>query len=176
MRMSFGEFESWIQAPALKQVAAHWQEARGDRAMPAWPDIKPARIAAHLSNVWSFRYDAATDDFYGRLVGERIARHIGRDFRGLRLGEAYPPEAIDWARRVFTRVVREPALYGHLGVMFQQLDRLGSGERIILPLSSDGQTADGLLGATIFEGLRNAPMTLIPPNPDAERWFSVKVG
>jgi hypothetical protein len=173
--MSFGEFESWIKAPALRQVAAHWHEVRGDRAMPSWSDLKPSRIAAHLSYVWSFRYDAETDDFYGRLVGERISRHIGRDFRGLPLAEAYPPEAIGWARRVFKRVVREPALYGHLGVMFQQLERLGSGERIILPLSSDGRKADGLLGATLFENLRNAPMTLMPPNEGAERWFPLTI-
>ena len=172
--MSFVAFESWITAPALKQVAAHWHDVRGDRAMPSWADLKPARIAAHLSYVWSFRYDAGADDFYGRLVGERISRHIGRDFRGLPLAEAYPPEAVGWARRVFKRVVSEPALYGHAGVMFRQLERLGQGERIILPLSSDGRKADGLLGATLFQDLRNAPMTLVPPEEAAERWFGVE--
>ena len=67
----------------------------------------------------------------------------------------------------------EPALYGHAGVMFRQLERLGQGERIILPLSSDGRKADGLLGATLFQDLRNAPMTLVPPDEAAERWFGV---
>ena len=141
--------------------------------MPSWSDVNPARIAAHLSNVWSFRYDAAADDFFGRLVGQRIARHIGKDFRGLRLAEAYPPEAVGWATRVFKRVVNEPALYGHLGIMFTQMEQSGSGERIILPLSSDGQKADGLLGATFFSPLRNGPITLVPPNPGSERWFAL---
>ena len=173
--MSFSEFEAWIKAPALRQVAAHWQEARQGRAMPSWSDLKPSRIAAHLSSVWSFRYDPETDDFTGRLVGERIGRHIGRDFRGLRLAEAYPPEAVGWASRVFHRVVREPALYGHLGVMFTQMEQPGSGERIILPLSSDGRKADGLLGATLFENMRSGPITLVPPNESAERWVALKV-
>ena len=172
--MDFVEFQSWIREPGLKQVAAHWNEARGERVMPSWSDLKPSRIAVHLSKVWSFRYDANSGEFFGRLVGERIGRHIGKDFRGLPLAEAYPPEAIDWARRVFQRVVSEPALYGHLGVMFKQLERSGSGERIILPLSSDGRKADGLVGATVFAALSNAPMTLVPPTAETERWFPLK--
>lgn len=173
--MGFVEFRSWIKAPGLQEVASHWDEIRGGRAMPSWSDVNPSRIAAHLSNVWSFRYDAEAGEFFGRLVGQRIARHIGKDFRGLRLAEAYPPEAIDWATRVFKRVVHEPALYGHLGIMFTQMEQPGSGERIILPLSSDGQRADGLLGATIFSPMRNAPITLVPPNPASERWFALKM-
>jgi hypothetical protein len=173
--MNFSAFESGIKAPALKDVAAHWHEVRKDRAMPSWSDLKPSRIAAHLSNVWSFRYDAGADDFFGRLVGERIGRHIGKDFRGLRLADAYPAEAIGWAMGVFQRVVREPALYAYAGVMFTQMEKPGDGERIMMPLSSDGKTADGLLGATMFGPMHNAPMTLVMPSPDDERWFGVKV-
>jgi hypothetical protein len=173
--MIFDEYDSWIRDPGLKEIAGHWNEARGARAMPSWANLRPARMAAYLSNVWSFRYDAAADDFYGRLVGERIGRHIGKDFRGLPLAEAYPAEAVGWARRIFKRVVSEPALYGHHGVMFKQMDRPGSGERIILPLSSDGRTADGLLGATLFENMRTGPITLVEPSESAERWFRLSV-
>jgi hypothetical protein len=173
--MRFSEFESWITEPGLKQVATHWHEVCRGRAMPSWSDLNPARMAANLSNVWSFRYDAAADEFYGRLVGESIARHIGKDFRGLKLAESYPADAVGWVRRIFKRVVGEPALYGHHGVMYRQLERSGSGERIILPLSSDGRTADGLLGATMFENVRNAPLTLMPPSESSERWFSITV-
>lgn len=142
--------------------------------MPSWSDLKPPRIAAYLSNVWSFRYDPQEGKFFGRLVGERIGQHIGKDFRGLRQAEAYPPEAIAWVTNVFKRVVTEPALYGHLGVMFKQMDKLGSGERIILPLSSRRHIADGVLGATVFAPMFNAPITLIPPSAGSERWFPLK--
>ncbi len=173
--MNFGAFESGIRSPALQAVAAHWHAVRGNRAMPSWSDLKPSRIAAYLSNVWSFRYDFGADDFFGRLVGECIGRHIGKDFRGLRLADAYPPDAIGWARGVFRRVAREPALYAYAGAMFTQMDRSGEGERIILPLSSDGKTADGILGATILGALPNAPMTLVLPRPQDERWFGLSV-
>jgi hypothetical protein len=172
--MSYSDFEASIKSSALQHVAAHWDEARQSRSMPSWPNINPAKIAAHLSIVWSFRYDADTGEFTGRLVGEHIARHIGKDFRNLRLDEAYPPDAFVWAAPLFKRVVTEPALYAHLGIAFTQLDRPGAGERIVLPLSSDGITADGVLGATVFDHLYNAPMTLVAPTRDAERWYSLR--
>jgi hypothetical protein len=172
--MSFQEFQAWIKSPALLQVAAHWNDARLSRMMPSWSDLKPARIAAHLSFVWSFRYDADSGEFLGRLVGDRIARHIGKSFQGLPLDEAYPPEARAWAKALFKRVVTEPALYGHLGIIFKQMGQPGSGERIVLPLSSDGLHADGILGATIFEPLLDAPVTLIPPSEGTERWFPLQ--
>lgn len=169
--MIYAEFERMIASPALKDVATHWNEVRRDRRMPRWTDITPSRIAAHLSLVWSFKYDAAGDCFTGRLVGERIARHIGKDFRGLSLSEAYPPEALPWVSAIFTRVVREPALYAHAGALFHQMGRPHQGERILLPLSEDGVTADGVLGATILHEATTMPLTLMAPDPAGEHWF-----
>ena len=68
------------------------------------------------------------------------------------------------AKTVFKRVVTEPALYGHLSIIFKQLGQSGGGERIILALSNDGINADGVLGATVFDALFNAPVTLVPPD------------
>lgn len=169
--MNFPPFEAWIKSDTLKDIALHWNEARQERWMPAWTDIRPSRIAAHLSSVWSFRYDLATNEFYGRLVGDKIARYVGKAFKDLPLGEAYPPEARDWARSVFLRVVKEPALYGHMGVIFEQMGRPGAGERIVLPLSSDGRTADGVLGATVLDRVIEGPIKLVTPVPESERWF-----
>ena len=171
--MVYADFERAIVSPALKEVAAHWSAARGPRRMPRWTDIRPSAIAAHLSLVWSFKYDAAQGAFTGRLVGERIARHIGKDFRGLSLAEAYPAEALPWVRVMFSRVVREPALYAHAGPLFHQMGQPHAGERILLPLSEDGVTADGVLGATILHDATAMPLTLMAPDRADEHWFSL---
>ena len=171
--MIYADFERAIASPALKDVAMHWNMVRQGRRMPRWTDIQPSRIAAHLSLVWSFKYDAARDVFTGRLVGDRIARHIGKDFRGLSLTEAYPAEAMPWVDVIFRRVVREPALYVHAGPLFHQLGREHLGERIRLPLSEDGVAADGVLGATILHDATNMPLTLMAPDRADERWFSL---
>jgi len=171
--MLYLDFERRIASPALKDVAMHWNAARQGRRMPRWTDINPSRIAAHLSLVWSFRYDAIRDAFTGRLVGERIARHIGKDFRGLSLSEAYPTEALPWVSMMFKRVVSEPALYAHAGPLFHQMGRAHPGERILLPLSEDGIVADGVLGATILHEATTMPLTLVAPDRASEHWFSL---
>jgi hypothetical protein len=169
--MNFAEFESGIGSPALKDVAAHWNEARRARVMPAWSDIRPARMGPHLSLVWSFRYDAGSGAFSGRLVGESVHRHIGKSFKGLSLTEAYPPDAVPWVLKLFQRVVQEPALYNHAGLFFRQQGRDGMGERVMMPLSEDGVKADGVLGATLLHDANSMPMTLVPPQPKDERWY-----
>src|ERR1700742_769655 len=175
--MNYSDFERAIKSEALKQVAAHWNEVRQGRLMPRWADIKPSSIAAHLSIVWSFRYDAAKDEFTGRLVGERIARHIGKDFRGLSLADAYPPDAVPWVMRLFKRVVTAPALYTFSGTVFTQMGRSGFGERILLPLSSDGARADGVLGATLLHDASGMALSLVaPPRDDASSWFALGDG
>jgi len=171
--MIYADFERAITSPALKEVASHWNAARATRRMPGWADLKPSRIAAHLSLVWSFKYDAARGAFTGRLVGERIARHIGKDFRGLSLAEAYPADALGWVTVLFGRVVREPALYAHAGPLFHQMGQPHTGERILLPLSEDGATPDGVLGATLLHDATSMPLALVAPDPAAERWFSL---
>jgi hypothetical protein len=169
--MLYADFEHAIASPALKEVAMHWNAARQTRRMPRWTDIRPSRIAAHLSLVWSFKYDRARDAFTGRLVGDRIARHIGKDFRGLSLTDAYPADAVPWVTVMFQRVVREPALYAHAGPLFRQMGQSHPGERILMPLSEDGVRADGVLGATILHEASGMPLTLIVPDPATERWY-----
>ena len=171
--MMYADFERAIASPALKDVAMHWNAVRQGRRMPRWTDIIPSRIAAHLSLVWSFKYDAARDIFTGRLVGERIARHIGKDFRGLSLAEAYPVDALPWVAVLFKRVVSEPALYAHAGPLFHQMGRPHPGERILLPLSEDGAAADGVLGATVLHEATAMPLTLMAPDHASEHWFSL---
>jgi hypothetical protein len=171
--MNFTKFESGIESPALKDVAAHWNEARRERRMPAWADIKPARIAPHLSIVWSFRYDPEKDEFAGRLVGDRIARRIGKGFKGLSPAEVYEPDMLAWALPRFRRVVQEPALYRHAGVLYRQQAHDGLGERIMMPLSDDGVTGDSILGATLVHDTTSMPMSLTVPPSAEERWYSL---
>jgi hypothetical protein len=48
-------------------------------------------------------------------------------------------------------VVCTPEFYRGVGVVFDHLDHWGQGERIILPLATDGVHGDGVLGATVYQ-------------------------
>lgn len=149
-RMIFQDFFSAISSPALRAVAGHWNAVRGDRAMPAWEDLRPSAIAGQLSMIWVFRYDAQSGEMTGRLAGERVANGFERNFRGTPLRELHSADAYPAIHENALRMVLEPALSHCKGKLFRQRDRFGMGERISLPLSSDGMTCDGVIGASEY--------------------------
>src|SRR6185312_7778733 len=107
--MSFESFLASIEAPALREVALYWQEARGSRRMPGWKDIDPAAIARHLPIVWSWKYDRHTDTFTGRLAGEEINEVFGKSLRGVPMKEFFADWQYDLIFARHRRVVTEPA-------------------------------------------------------------------
>lgn len=149
--MSFEQLLSKITTPAAQDVARHWNEVRGKRLMPAWEDINPAAIARHLPFVWSWKYDAATDEMIGRLAGDRIVDALRGNLRGQTAREFFKDrggnEMVERARRVMT----EPCFFYGRGAVFSHTKRVVDGERVILPLSTDGKTADGIFGITVFD-------------------------
>jgi hypothetical protein len=173
--MDFSEFCQQISTPSLGVVARHWNEVRGSKRMPSWEDLRPKAIAAQLPIVWSYKYDPATGIFTGRLAGDRITQIYGKSFRGLSLAEAQAPESFASSHALFSRVVQEPAIYLCAGRIFRQRDQFGSGERLMLPLSSDGVVSDGILGATESRNLLPDPDAPIEPIHTHERevWFSL---
>jgi hypothetical protein len=174
--MDFSEFRKQISTPSLRAVAEHWHEARGSKSMPSWEDLRPKAIAAQLPIVWSYKYDPATGLFTGRLAGDRITQIYGKSFRGLALAEAQAPEAFAAVHALFSRVVQEPAIYLCAGRIFRQRDQFGSGERLMLPLSSDGVVSDGILGATESRNLLPDPHVPVEPIHvhEMEVWFSLR--
>ena len=162
--MSFEAFLATIEAPALREIALHWQAASGQRLMPGWKDIDPAAIAPHLPIVWSWKYDRKSDSFTGRLSGEDITAVFGKGIRGMPMKEFFADWQYDLIFERHRRVVTEPAFPHGTGPVFIDAKRHGTGERIILPLAADGVHGDGILGATVYrtadrrsEGLRVEP-------------------
>lgn len=174
--VEFQTFCDSISAPSLKAVAIHWNEARESRMMPSWTDIRPRAIAKQLSIVWSFKYDHDSDSFTCRLAGERISRFFGKNLRGVSLIEVQPPEAFEPVHALLTRIVQMPATYRGAGQVFRQRDHYTAGERIILPLSSDGEFGDGILGATEYQSpypIKGLPVETFSEN---ESWFQLSPG
>lgn len=154
-------------------MARHWIGACGSKDMPAWSDIQPARIAPQLPIVWSYRYDTASEEFVGRLAGDQISAIFGKGFRNLPLAQAQPAKDFSWIYALCKRVVAEPAIYHYTGRVFEQLGRYGYGERIMMPLSSDGRTSDGILGATLYQmGHYEPAVSRLSPREDGQ-WFPI---
>jgi hypothetical protein len=146
----FQTIEPSIQSPAVKAVLAHWSDARGDRLMPAWRDIDAAAIGRYLPMVWAWRFDFTQDSFIGRLAGEEILAVLGREIRGRPLDQCFPASAAQLVHDRYKAVIATPQIMHSTGQVHMKTGRHGIGERIVLPLSQDGITGDGVLGATEY--------------------------
>jgi hypothetical protein len=170
--MDFRQFQDAIASPALQAVVAHWDEARGRAAMPTWEQLRPARIAKHLSLVWAYKYEGG--QFFGRLAGGRITRAFDKNFRGLPLNEAMQPHVAARSHELMSRIVCEPVIYRCTGNLFKHGDRIIDGERIALPLAGDGPGGGGVLGASAYHypdyHAEDGRVELIL---DSAEWFSL---
>jgi hypothetical protein len=172
--LNFGLFQQSITSPDLKIIAAHWDEARGTRLMPAWNDIRPSAIARQLPIVWCYVYDPVDDEFTGKLAGEAMTRIFGKSLKGVRMSELQT--AFDYPR-LFTRakrVVCEPAVFHGHGLVFKQQEQYGHGESVMLPLSTDGVNGDAMLGGTDFK-LEKHPLFDTDNIVEVEDWCSLKL-
>jgi hypothetical protein len=148
--VSFGNFYSMIRNERLRAIADHWNEARGQALMPGWTDINPKAIAGHLSIVWSWRKDPISGALIGRLAGESIIEALGGNLRGQTDTDFFASRGGDALVQRQRRVVEEPCFYHGSGFVFCHARRIGSGERIIMPLADDHKNADGSFGATVY--------------------------
>ena len=171
--MSFADFEQSIISTNLRHVARVWRQACGDRQMPAWNDINPARLKAQLPIVWSYSYDADRDDFVGRLAGQAILGMSAGQFKGLWLSDIRPPDKYPRSLERARRIVKEPALYRGEGLVYQTAEKFGFGERISLPISGQGNAAPGIFGATEFRSFGDWETSWTTDKREIEHWFSI---
>lgn len=168
--MIFDEFCADIVSPNLVAVARQWNEARRHRLMPGWHDLKPSAMKAQLPIIWSYTYNTTEDEFFGRIAGDTVHKIFGRSFKGERMSVLQTafdrPRLFERAKRV----ISTPALFHGLGAVFQQSENESVGERIIMPLASDGKVPDGILGATEFK-VRSLHGRDV--QSEDERWFAL---
>lgn len=166
--MNFAAFLASIQSPALRAIAHAWDDARGRALLPALEALRLEDLSQPARLLWVYAYDAEAGKFIGRLSGEQITKAFGKSFRGLPLELAHTGAIYLWVHQTLTRVVAEPAAFRSSGRLYRQAGRIIEGERIALPLGSDGRNGDGIVGASWFvDPYLEGPIELLADN---ESW------
>jgi hypothetical protein len=138
-----------VRDERLRSLCRYWLTLRGDRVMPKRGEIDATAIGSVLPYVWLYEF-VPPDRFRCRLIGEEIANLYRPSPRGRYIDEIFPtPHAREVTERFMTMIRRRQASRT-VGDCILSNDRSVFGERITLPLSSDGINADGLVGATIY--------------------------
>ncbi|HEY4941569.1 MAG TPA: PAS domain-containing protein [Rhizomicrobium sp.] len=155
MNTPSGAPASFIAAPRhpdLKHLLEYWTARRGARMAPARADIRPAQIKTLLADVMIWNVDADGGPYTIRLVGDSIVRFVGRNNTGADATTGMPEDAAAMMTAVLTRVARERAPLFRIGKVYWLPDKsYRDFEACYLPLSSDGETVDLILGGVKFD-------------------------
>jgi hypothetical protein len=144
------QFSLTLTDPRLAALLRHWLTVRRDKAMPGRADIDPAAIINVLPYVYVYDFRPDSGRFFNRLAGEHIYNTSGVRGGNRFLDELFAFPVAQTIRGWFMHVVGIPSL-AHMGVAVRYAGGEEiAGERLILPLSSDGKVADGLIGASVY--------------------------
>ena len=138
--------------PNLRLLFQYWTARRGARALPSRADIRPAEIKSLLADVmlWNVGDDLRPHTI--RLVGENIVNFVGRNNTGEPATAGMPEEAAAVMNAVLNTVAETRLPHFRAGKAFWHREKsYRDFEACYLPLSSDGELVDMILGGVNFD-------------------------
>lgn len=134
----------------------YWYTLRKGNRFPSRLDIDPLDIVRILPHVFLGDIDPVGPEYIYRLAGEDIVtvfnHYNGRaGFAGVKLGESLPPNKAELIRNRWRPLAERGSIIYMRGLVYLTLDRFAIGERLVLPLSTQGDGVDGFWGLTVCE-------------------------
>jgi hypothetical protein len=140
-----------IRAGVLRALYDYWRGKADGRRAPSRADIVPAEIKPLLRRIFLVDVVGTPPRFRFRLVGTEVVDYFGEEITGRYLDEL----DLDEVDHDIVADYRRVAAFGKPVCSrwtYQKHDgKLLRYERILLPLSSDGETIDMLLGGAFAE-------------------------
>ncbi len=142
-------FADEIPVDDIKDVYAYWLSKRANDRIPLKRDINPVEFKpSWLPNLFMYRLEGAR--FRCILVGTRIVQAFGRDETGMFLDEMLLPKHAASRQRLFERAVRDRLPVYYVGPAPTPNPEYPRVSRLLLPVSSDGVSADHVFGIVKF--------------------------
>jgi hypothetical protein len=140
---------SEINDKKLERLYRYWCDKRGARSMPARADIDPLELRELMGSLFLIDVKREPPRFRYRLAGGRIVEMVGNELTGRSIDEYKYGGARLPLREQCGDVVDNlrPAF------MVMLVGRMGKRmicRHLVLPLSSNGQAVDMLLGGAIY--------------------------
>lgn len=134
--------------PKIRALLAYWQSKLQGRTMPARRDISPMDVPELLPHLFLVDVPAEGPMVY-RLSGTAVVALMGHDVTGRTIGQGMMPGHREEAIHRYRRIANEGRPFFHRARMREATNDFAAVERIVLPLSDDGQRVNMLLGMTI---------------------------
>ncbi len=140
--------------PVLRATLDYWRTKRGVRRMPQRRDIEPAELRQVLAHLQITEVINAGRRFRYRLVGTAIVQAFGGEFTGKYVDELVSGERDSFVHACYRAVcaARRPAFVRSKYITTRNVDLTAN--RVLLPLSENGEGVHQILGALTFEFTR----------------------
>ena len=145
-----------IDDPTLPEqlcaLYAYWRGKLNSRSMPSRADLDPCEIRPLLPYVMLTEVLEGGKRFRFRLAGTAITEMTGRELSGRYLDEGLPGNGYgDYVLSLYAKMmsVRRPIYSESDYTSDSGLER--TAKRLMLPLSSDGETVNMVLSGQLFE-------------------------
>ena len=142
-----------LRSTDLVELVDYWCAERGAKTMPSRGDVDPIHLRRHLPRLILADVLEAPLRFRFRVVGTELEQRLGSKITGTELTQDspvfYAPYAVCAREK---RATREFASFD-----FGTGRKPGTFERLLLPLSEDGQRVSMILGEAIYTNLATHP-------------------
>ena len=134
----------------IRNVLDVWLAAAAGRGIPPRRAIDPAALGRELEIVWICEVIWPGPRYRYRLAGEKVNDVYGVSLAGRHMDEIIPAEKRASVLARYHRVVTDCGISHTAGRLYLSSEKIYAGERIVLPLSENGDAVDAILGATDF--------------------------
>ena len=152
-----GKYEPTGIGDELRPLYEYWDQARGERSMPARAVIDPLKIPRDiLANIFLLEVHYAPLRFRYRLIGTAVVEMLGEDWTGKfvdELNKANPKVAAQYVETVDKREPTEFLNEYSKLIPTHRGTRLMRYRRLLLPFSEDDEIVDMLMGATAITAI-----------------------
>jgi len=139
-----------FQEPVLQQLHEYWYRKRGTRTLPARPDIDAAEIPALLPYIFVIDVLENPRNFRFRVAGTHLREALGEELTGRYIADAFPPDFGGEVNAIWNQVVDQKAPVRGWGDLWVPGREFLKWEGLAMPLSSDDQSVNMLLGGIAF--------------------------
>ena len=157
-----------LEGSESRLLLQHWRHGGvGDRP-PGRRDIDPTGFGAALPFVWLMDYLPEQRRLRYRLAGEDVNSRYPEGLSGRHLDEVVDSDALPQVADYFLACPETPAITLLKGRLYQEWQKPGQGERLLLPLIDTEGAPEGLIGVTLCR-------RTFPNREEAERATSRRV-
>lgn len=156
---AYGERPSWqevadraielLETPESRLLLGYWRDSGSAERPPGRRDLDPSGFASALSHVWLMDYLPGERRLRYRLAGEEISNRYEGALTGKCLDEVVGADAYARVAPHFLVCPERPAIAMMLGRVYQECQKPGQGERLLLPLVDSEGAPEGLIGITL---------------------------